>query len=116
MTILKVSSDNGTIKTYIVLDNCFSIKSREDEQGKPVIVFRSSTGQIESFTFNSKKSRDAYLEALEQEELIYDNLIVDDDFPEDEEDESEEYEEEHEAEKESTEDYLASYDPMKNLE
>ncbi len=109
MTILKVTSDNGSIKTYIVLDNCFSIKAREDEQGKPVIIFRSSTGQIESFTFNSKKSRDAYLEELEQEDLIYDNLIIDDDYPDDEQ------EEDKEEDIPTAEDYLSSYDPMNNL-
>ena len=113
MTILKVSSDNGTIKTYIVLDNCFSIKSQKDKSGNPVIIFTGSNGQIESFSFTSEKSRDAYLEALEQEDLISDNLIVDDDYPEDEEDETEDYQEEDEK---STKDYLASYDPMKNLE
>lgn len=111
MTILKVTSDNGTIKTYIVLDNCFCIKSQKDKSGDPVIIFTGSNGQIESFSFKSEKSRDAYLEALEEEDLIYDNLIVDDDYPEDEEDETED-----ETEKESTEDYLNSYDPMKNLQ
>lgn len=106
MTILKVTSDNGTIKTYIVLDNCFSIKSQKDESGDPLIVFTGTNGQTESFSFKSEKSRDAYLEALEQEDLIYDNLIIDDDYPEDEESEEED----------NSKDYLSSsYDPMDSL-
>ena len=101
--ILKITSDEGKIITYIDLKKVFSIKASESNDGKPSITFYSESNKMESFSFDSIKSRDGYIKYLE-ENVFEDSIFDDQEMPDFEEEEQK-----------TIEEYLDQYDPMSNL-
>lgn len=99
--LLKITSDQGTIITYINLENVFSIKSHDREESFNIEFYSINGNKTESFCFTSKKERDQYLKDLESY-ISKEVIIVDDNN--------------FAGEEEDIEFTLDNYDPMSNLE